>query len=87
MINRNRIFKNAHWNARVKMSNQMKGSPYFKSYAELFASALRFEYAKLKLAAEREAIRMEQNLGLPIRSVSSDRKLFIARRSISAVGA
>jgi hypothetical protein len=83
-INRREIFARAHFNARLRRINTGNR----QTYAFWFASALRHEYAKLRQQAEREHLRLEQNLGLPIRSTPADRKYFLgSSRFVSAVGA
>ena len=86
MLNKRYIFKSAHIRARSIVSNT-SGTKYARSYREAFSEALKNEYRKLRLAAEREAIRLEQNIGLPVHVTPAARNFFVARRSISAIGA
>lgn len=82
-LNRSEIFKDAHRKARLIVINS-RGSKYERTYAAAFAEALKFQYAKLRATAEREAERDAQNIGLPIRSVPGERhtRLFLRGKSI-----
>jgi hypothetical protein len=85
-LNRSQLFKAAHWKAKNVVINT-RGTKYARTYAQAFSEALKHEYAKLRQAAERQAMRDEQNISAPIRSFRNERAFFGGSRAISAVGA
>lgn len=86
-INRQEIFKSAHFKARLTVINT-RCTAYARTYAQAFAEALRFEYSKVREATQRQAMRNEQDAAAtPIQPIHRRSYFIGGNRQTLAIGA